>query len=142
MHAASTSLTILEVLRTALRFPAHFIPLPSFFDNLDAIEILNCDELLPEVVCSKIIVRVKAEDLLLLELFHEDLLHLPMSEFAIIIEAQSLDSAIFVFIKLNFVLEYLDSSFEDTFILDSLSDFDSSSVCFGAFRRVLSCDLS
>ena len=47
-----------------------------------------------------------------------------MSELAVVIKSECLNTTIFVFIKFDFVLYDLNTRFEDTFIFDSLSDFD------------------
>ena len=47
-----------------------------------------------------------------------------MCELAVVVEAKCLDTTIFVFIEFDFVLNDFNTRFEDTFIFDSLSDFD------------------
>ena len=47
-----------------------------------------------------------------------------MGELAVVVQAECLNTTILIFIKFNFVLYDLDSRFEDTFIFDSLSNFD------------------
>ena len=90
---------------------------------MDPIEILHSDQLFLEVVRLEVFVGAKAKDLLLLELFHENLFHLSVGQLAIVIEAQCLYSPISVLIQFNLVLDHIHACFEDALILDSLPDY-------------------
>ena len=57
-----------------------------------------------------------------------------MCQFTIVVEAQGLDPAIVIFIKLNLVLDHFYTSLEDAFIFDSLAHYDFAGACPRAFR--------
>ena len=108
--------------------PSHFILLPSILDLPESIHVLHSDELLIEVLAYELIIRTKAKDPLLLELSHEEFLHLVMCQLAIVVHAHRLHPTFIVLIKFQLMLNNLNSSLENTLILDSLSDLDLSSL--------------
>ena len=52
-----------------------------------------------------------------------------MRKFSIVKQTHSLDTTFIVFVKFNFMLKHLNSSFEHTFILDSLSYLEFAGMC-------------
>ena len=54
---------------------------------LETIQILNGDEFPIEVLALELVVRAEAKDPLLLELAHQELLHLTMGQLAIIVQS-------------------------------------------------------
>jgi len=103
--------------------------LASFLEHLHAVEILDSYELFREVVLLKVLIRSKSEYSLLFQLTHEDLFHLAMSQFAVVIESESLDTAIIVFLQFYLVLNNFYTRLEDTLVLDGLSNGDFASAC-------------
>lgn len=97
-------------------------------DILDTVEIFNGDKFLSKVLTLELVVGAVAKDALLLELTHKYILHLAMSQLAIVVQAQSLDTTLIVLIQFNLVFQHLDACFEHTFVLDCLSDLDLASV--------------
>ena len=104
--------------------PAHFILLASLFEGLQTIQVLHSYKLLIEVLTLEFIIRAKSKDALLFELAHKDLLHLPMCQFSIVVESESLNPSLFIFFQLNFVFNDLYACLEDTLVFDSLTNLD------------------
>ena len=104
--------------------PAHFILLASLFEGLQTIQVLHSYKLLIEVLTLEFIIGAKSKDALLLELAHKDLLHLPMCQFSIVVESESLHPSLFIFFQLNFVFNDLHACLEDTLVFDSLTNLD------------------
>ena len=84
----------------SLSLPAAFVPLSRLLEYAHPVQVLDSDELLLEVVTEELIEGAEAEDTLLLELAHQDLLHLFVRQFAVVVESHGSDSTFLVFIQL------------------------------------------
>ena len=70
---------------TLLWVPTHLILASRLLEHLKSVQVLHCDQVLLEVLVLKVIVGAEAENLLLLKLAHQDLLHLAMGKLSIVV---------------------------------------------------------
>lgn len=93
---------------------------------LKAVQVFNRNQLLVEVLALELIVGAIAKDTLLLKLMHQDLFHLPMCQFAIVVKAKCLNSTVFILVQLDLMLYDLHACFKDTLVFDCLSNLNFS----------------
>ena len=122
--SASPKLLVLVLLRTALsvRVPPHFVLLPCLFKDSEPIQVFNSNEWLLKVVRLEVVEVAEAEYLLLLQLPHQDFLHLLVSQLAVVVELHGLHLPVTVFFNLDLVFDDFNASFEDTLVFDGLAD--------------------
>ena len=110
--------------RTALGIciPSHFVLLPGLFKDAEPIQVFNRNEWLLKVVRLEVIEVAEAENLLLLQLPHQDFLHLLVRQLPVVVELHRLHLPVTVFLNLYLVFNDLNSSFEDALVFDGLTD--------------------
>ena len=87
------------------------------------VEVFNSHKLFLEVVIEKLIVRTKREDLLLLQLPSNELVHLLLSQFALLEQQLDLSDCVGS-VDIDLVFDHVQSSFKNTINFVGLPNFD------------------
>lgn len=90
---------------------------------MHSVHVLNRDEVFLEVVIKELIIAAECEDLLLLELAHDQLLHLLVGQTALLVHLLDLGQRTLL-IQVILMLNHVKTSFEDTLYFVGLSDLD------------------
>ena len=114
--------------------PSHFVLLPCHLEWFKPAEFLDCHQFLLEIGRFKVFVRLEAKDPLLLQLSAKHLLQLSLGQLAVVVQSQGLQATILVLFELHFMLNYIYASFEDTFVLDGLSNHEFASTSSRTLR--------
>jgi len=106
------------------RIPAAFVPLSGVFDLLNPVEVLNCDQLLAEIIVKELFVASIPKDFLLFQLSQKDVSNLACRQLAISVQSESHYFSFIILIDFDFVLHHFNSCLENTFVLVCVTHFN------------------
>ncbi len=85
--STTSCIFILSSAAVSIWIKSHFIFFPSLLEHFQSIKVLNSDQVSLKVLVIKLVIGAKAKYFLLFELSHQDFLHLPMGELAVVVQS-------------------------------------------------------